>query len=207
MSRFKEEVRVKRSAFEAAAPEVARRVLGMRLVRVLRGVRLAGTIVESEAYRGRRDPASHAYGGRTVRNAVMFGEAGHAYVYFSYGSHFCLNITAEPAGNPAAVLVRAVEPTEGTERMRANRPGFNDRDLTNGPGKLTKAFMIDSTLNGEDLVASGRLFLEEGQHPARVGSTSRVGISAGAERRWRFYVRGNEFVSKGKPSYSAPQNP
>jgi DNA-3-methyladenine glycosylase len=174
--------------------------LGTLLVRAVDGEKLSGTIVEVEAYRGARDPASHAYGGRTKRNAVMFGEGGHAYVYFSYGFHWCLNLTTEPAGRAGAVLVRAIEPVEGLESMLRNRGLDSDEHVADGPGKLTKALMIDSSLNGEDLVTSDRLYVEKGEKVEGIESSSRVGIRRGVEFQWRFFVKGNRFVSRAKPS-------
>ena len=189
-----------RPFFNEYTPSVAKALLGTVLVRVVDDERLSGTIVETEAYRGARDPASHAYGGRTKRNAVMFGEGGHAYVYFSYGFHWCLNLTTEPEGRAGAVLVRAIEPIEGLEQMLRNRNLDSDEHVTDGPGKLTQALRIDSTLNGEDLVTSGRLFVKEGRKVEETGSSSRVGIRQGVAFRWRFFVKGNRFVSKARPS-------
>jgi DNA-3-methyladenine glycosylase len=113
--------RIGRKFFERYTPRVAREILGFELVRIVEGKRLSGIIVEAEAYRGNRDPASHAYMGRTKRNEVMFGEAGHAYVYFTYGFHHLLNITTESPGTPGAVLIRALEPREGVGEMARNR--------------------------------------------------------------------------------------
>jgi len=192
--------RLTRRFFEGYTPSVARALLGTVLVRVVDGERLSGTIVETEAYRGARDPASHAYSGRTKRNAVMFGEGGHAYVYFSYGFHWCLNLTTEPAGRAGAVLVRAIEPIEGLERMLRNRGLDSDEHVSDGPGKLTQALRIDSGLNGEDLITSDRLFVEEGGKVEGIESSSRVGIKRGVEFKWRLFVKGNRFVSKAKPS-------
>ena len=176
---------------------MARGLLGCRLVRVVGGRRLSGVIVETEAYRGRGDPASHAYPGRTARNAVMFGEAGHAYVYFSYGFHYCLNVTTEGAGKPGAVLFRALEPLEGALKMVENRGAKGGDHIADGPGKLTQALRIDKSLNGEDLVASHRLFVESGAKPARIRRSERIGISRATERKWRFFIANNEFVSSG----------
>lgn len=194
------EARLRRPFFERYTPLVARELLGSRLVRILGDERIAGSIVETEAYRGQRDPASHAFRGRTKRNEVMFGPAGHAYVYFTMGAHFCLNITTEAEGKPAAVLIRAVEPVEGLATMKRNR-GLDDvHRLADGPGKLTKAFKIEKDLNGEDIVISPRLFLERATVTKEIAATSRVGISAGKSFKWRFYVEGSEFVSRTKPS-------
>ncbi|MBI3840686.1 MAG: DNA-3-methyladenine glycosylase, partial [Thaumarchaeota archaeon] len=113
--------RLRRSFFSTDSPSVAKELIGKRVVRVLGGEKLAGLIVEAEAYRGADDPASHAFRGKTQGTSVMFGEPGHAYVYFAYGNHWCLNLTAEPEGTPAAVLVRALEPQEGLKVMMKNR--------------------------------------------------------------------------------------
>jgi len=192
--------------FERYSPKVARELLGFTLVRVLQGERLSGIIVETEAYRGRTDPASHAYRGRTRRNEVMFGPAGHAYVYFTMGMHYCLNVTTEEVGKPAAVLIRALEPIEGIEQMKRNRNVDGLPRLAMGPGNLTRALCIKGEMNGEDLVSSRTLFLEKGKPISEVGTSSRVGISDGASYKWRFFVKGNASVSKGKPS-ATPQNP
>lgn len=184
---------------------VARDLLGCTLVRIVDGAHLAGEIVETEAYRGIRDPASHAYRGHTRRNSVMFGEAGHAYVFFTYGFHHMLNFTTEPEGTPGAVLIRAIQPIKGETIMRANRGTDTVKNLTDGPGKLTKALKIDRDLNGEDLVSSRRLFVERGGRPEGIDMSSRVGINEGAAYQWRFYVRGNQFVSKGRPAPSKPK--
>jgi DNA-3-methyladenine glycosylase len=156
--------------------------------------------VEVEAYRGTEDPASHAYRGMTRRNVVMFGEPGHAYVYFTMGMHWCLNVTTEEPGTAGAVLVRALEPLEGIETMKRRRGKQSLEGLTNGPAKLTQALGIDGSMNGENLVKSQRLFLEAGRRLEEVGASSRVGISSGTERKWRFFLKGNRFVSRGKPS-------
>ncbi len=196
--------RLPRSFFEDHTPLVARRLLGQLLVRRVGGKTLSGVIVEVEAYRGRDDPASHAYRGETARNRVMFGEAGHAYVYFSYGFHWCLNITTEAIGVPGAVLVRGLEPLDGVPMMRVNRKKDDMMELTNGPGKLTQALRIDKTLNGEDLIKSKRLFLARGESESiNVGSSSRIGIRSGLEYRWRYFIGGNQFVSRAKPIYLA----
>ena len=192
--------RLTRSFFDRHTPTVAKDLLGTVLVRVLNGERLSGMIVETESYRGAKDPASHAYHGKTKRNALMFGEGGYAYVYFSYGFHWCLNVTTEPAGRPGAVLIRSVEPIEGLRQMMRNRSLNSDEHVTDGPGKLAQAFGIDSTLNGEDMVVSRRLFVEKGRKLKGISSSSRVGIRQGVEYRWRFYVKESEFVSRAKPT-------
>ena len=163
-------------------------------------------VVETEAYRGQRDPASHAFRGETPRTRVMFEEGGHAYVYFTMGMHYCLNVTAEGVGTAAAVLIRALQPEEGLGAMSGNRGVYDVRRLASGPGNLTKALGIDGRLNGEDMVESRRLFFESGNSPGDVVVTTRVGVTSGMTRKWRFYIKGNPFVSKGRPSL-ASQNP
>jgi DNA-3-methyladenine glycosylase len=192
-------VRLRRGFFTRYSPTVARELIGCRLVRVVDGTRLSGMVVETEAYRGARDPASHAYRGKTRRNEVMFGPAGVAYVYFTMGVHYCLNVTTEGKG-AAAVLIRAVRPEEGVGKMKRNRDVTERTEVASGPGKLTRAFEIDRSLNGEDMVTSRRLFFESGPKVRTIGVSSRIGISAGKSFRWRFYAEGNPFVSRGKPS-------
>ena len=192
--------RLDRSFFEGDTVEVAKRLLGTLLVRIVGGRRLSGRIVEVEAYRGEEDPASHAFRGMTRRNSVMFGKPGRAYVYFTMGMHWCLNVTTEKPGQAGAALVRALEPREGVDFMFKLRGQRRLVDLTSGPAKLTMAMAIDGKLNGEDLTSSKRLFLESGQAPREVGATSRVGISRGVEFKWRFFEKQSRFVSKGEPS-------
>ena len=192
--------RLGRQFFEGDTAVVGKRLLGCTLVRITGRRRVAGRIVEVEAYRGTEDPASHAYRGMTKRNRVMFGEPGHAYVYFTMGMHWCLNVTTEEPGTAGAVLVRALEPLEGIEIMRERRGKQPLEELANGPAKLTQALGIDGGMNGENLAESQRLFLETGQRAEEVGTSSRVGISRGTEHKWRFFLEGNRFVSRGKPS-------
>ena len=179
--------------------KVAMDLLGKRLVRVKGKNRsMEGRIVEVEAYRGSDDPASHAFRGPTPRNAPMFGEPGRGYVYFTYGNHYCLNITTQEVGTPGAVLIRAIQPLEGLHEMRRLRPNVLDSNLTNGPGKLTKALGIDKSLNKLDMTKRGELFVTESDETTfDVAKSARVGISQGRDRLWRFYVAGNSYVSKG----------
>jgi len=195
--------RLERVFFERYTPRVARELLGKNLVRQYDGNVLSGRIVETEAYRGAEDPASHAYRGITKRNAVMFGEPGRAYVYFTYGNHYCLNLTTEKTDVAGAVLIRALEPADGIEQMMINRGLDSAAQLTNGPGKLTKAMRIDLDLNGEDVVTSPRLYVTRSE-TGRLGvsSSSRIGITRGVEFRWRFYISGNPNVSKARPSHA-----
>lgn len=143
-------------------------------------------IVETEAYRAADDPACHAFRGRTERTTVMFGPPGRAYVYFSYGCHWMLNIVAHEEGNAAAILVRAAEPLAGLEQMRVNRGVEKDVDLLSGPGKLCRAFGILGGDNGVDLLAGEDLRLEAGATPKHVLAGPRIGISQGVDFPWRF---------------------
>lgn len=171
---------------------VARDLLGARLVRILDGVRLAGIIIETEAYIGEADLGCHARAGRTARTAVMYGPPGHAYVYFTYGMHWCLNAVTEAEGFPAAVLIRAMRPVEGVEVIAARRQG---RD-TLGPAKLTQALGIDGAQNGLDLCSpAGGLWIEAGETIPDESVTigPRVGLYTVPEpwksKPWRFRVR------------------
>jgi DNA-3-methyladenine glycosylase len=190
--------------FDADPVTLARRLLGQRLVRVVGGIRLAGIIVETEAYLGAQDRAAHTFGGRrTPRNEAMYLEGGHAYVYFTYGMHHCLNVVCGRVDEGVAVLLRAVEPVEGVEAMRTWRKRApTDRDLCAGPGRLCEALRIDRTLNGIDLRTSRDLFIEQVRSRAisskLIGRSSRIGVSyAGewAQRPLRFFIRGNPHVS------------
>lgn len=186
-----------RAFYERDALRVARAALGRLLVHVSPAGVTAGRIVEVEAYRGARDPASHAFRGRTARNAVMFGPAGHAYVYFSYGMHFCLNLVTGSEGRASAVLIRALEPVAGVALMRARRGDRADEHLARGPGNVARALGLDRTHDGLDLVR-GPLWLSD--RPARRGRLPiahgpRIGIRAGREKPWRFWLAGHPCVS------------
>jgi DNA-3-methyladenine glycosylase len=156
--------RLPRAFFDRPTLEVARDLIGKRLVRLMdSGERLSGLILECEAYIGSDDLGCHARAGMTKRNASMWGPAGHAYVYFTYGMHWMLNVVTEREGYPAAVLLRALHPQEGLDSMRGRRPGRSLRQLTDGPAKLCQAMAIDRRLDGEDLChPEARLFLEQG---------------------------------------------
>jgi DNA-3-methyladenine glycosylase len=153
-------------------------------------VRISGLIGETEAYSGADDAASHAYR-RTPRSEIMYGPAGHAYVYFIYGRYYCLNAVAKPEGGVGAVLIRALRPCEGIELMRAHRGPVADRYLIDGPGKLCQALAIDRSLNGLDLTDNEELFIEEGVNVMEedVRITTRIGVRGdelARTRPWRF---------------------
>ncbi len=181
---------------EKPASEAAPLLLGCVLERRLDGKRLRGRIVETEAY-DQTDVASHSYRGKTPRTQVMFGRAGHLYVYFTYGMHYCCNIVTGPESHGAAVLIRAVEPLAGQEVMSELRGGHTGHDLTNGPAKFCQAFAIDRGLNGHDLAKEPlKLIIPEAHQPGEIVQTTRIGISRGRDVPWRFYIKGNPYVSK-----------
>jgi DNA-3-methyladenine glycosylase len=182
--------------YSIPASRVARSLLGMHLVRVLEGVRLVGKIIETEAYQGEEDQACHARAGRTARTAVMYGPPGRAYIYFTYGMHWMLNVVCEEVGFPAAVLVRGVQPLEGLDQIALRRPGVPQRSWTDGPAKLCRAFGIDGSLNSLDLTTpNSQMWIEAGQPPAedQVMRGPRVGIGYAGEpwlsMPWRFLLR------------------
>lgn len=176
---------------------VARAVLGRLLVHDGPRGRVSGRIVEAEAYRGGSDPASHAWRGRTPRNASMFGPPGHAYVYFTYGMHHCLNLVTEPRGRASAVLIRALEPVDGIGLMRRARGVTEEARLARGPGNVTRALGLRRAHDGLDLTR-GPLWLSD-LPPRRTGHpvarSGRVGIRVAGERPWRFRLAGHPCVS------------
>jgi DNA-3-methyladenine glycosylase len=188
--------RIPRSFFEQTTLEVAKSLLGQRLVRLEGNQnRLSGIIIETEAYVGMDDLACHAKSGKTMRNHSMWGPAGIAYVYFTYGMHWMLNFVTERDGYPAAVLIRAIVPVEGIQRMMARRPGRKLSDLVNGPAKLCQALNIDRSFDGHDACLSqSRLFVEqmEPRLIPRVTSGPRVGLNKVPEpwksKPWRFMI-------------------
>ncbi|HZL08045.1 MAG TPA: DNA-3-methyladenine glycosylase [Candidatus Dormibacteraeota bacterium] len=179
-----------------SAAETAPRLLGCLLERTINGRLLRARIVETEAY-DQTDVASHSYNGQTPRTKVMFGEAGHLYVYFTYGMHYCCNIVVGPAGYGAAVLIRAVEPLAGEDIMALRRNGRDGIELTNGPAKFCQALGIDKTLNGHDLSQPPLKLIASEQLPfSQIKQATRIGISRGKDVPWRFYITNNPYVSK-----------
>jgi DNA-3-methyladenine glycosylase len=192
-------LKLPRSFYEQSTVDVAKLLLGKFLVRKHPDGASVGRIVETEAYIGPQDLACHAAKGRTKRTEVMFGAAGHAYVYFIYGFYSMLNLVTEAKDYPAAVLIRAVEPVKGMELMKQRRRSDELRNLASGPGKLCQAFAIDRSLNGADVCAKDLYIEDRGGPPPRILSTARIGVDyAGKwkDKRLRFIVRGSEFVSK-----------
>ncbi len=196
-SAISKEIPLRRSFYKEPTLTVAKALLGKYLARKWKGSYIVGKIVETEAYIGEDDPACHAAKGKTPRNEVMFGPPGFAYIYFIYGMYYCLNVVTESEGFPAAVLIRAVEPTAGIEHMKHFRNMDSIQRLTNGPGKLCQAFNLDRTLNGEDLCGSN-LFIMNGEtiDDSQIERTRRVGIKVGVNHHWRFLIKRNAFVSR-----------
>lgn len=179
-----------------SAVEAARRLLGCELVRIQDGRTIRVRIVETEAY-DQTDAASHSFNGRTQRTDVMFGPAGHLYVYFTYGMHYCANVVIGAEGYGAAVLIRAVEPLEGEEHLVERRKGKAGVELTNGPAKLCQALAIDKRLNGHDLAQSPLVLQMKPPLPGnKIIQTTRIGISRAIHEPWRFYIADNAYVSK-----------
>jgi DNA-3-methyladenine glycosylase len=198
------------SFYQRPTEVVAKDLLGKKLVRTIRNnnnmqFRLAGIIVETEAYGYSDDLASHAYVGPTGRNKIMFGDVGKAYVYFTYGNHFCLNVSARRSKVEAgAILIRGIEPVEGIELMRQFRPVDDIFSLTSGPGKLTQALNITSLLNGTDMTNSeSEIYIEFGKRPKHIVTTPRIGITRALDKEWRFVDPSSPFISRkfqSKPS-------
>lgn len=197
--------RLTRTFYRRDPVTIARSLLGQRLVRILDGQRLAGLIVEVEAYLGVTDLAAHSKRGhRSPRNEMMYADGGHTYVYFTYGMHHCVNVVCGHVDEPVAVLLRAIEPTEGLRVMRIRRyKAKQDTHLCSGPAKLCDALAIDLALNGVDLVTSNVLFIEQLRRTTLASScivtSPRIGVAyAGdwAEKPLRFHIRDNPYVSR-----------
>ncbi len=167
--------------------KVARDLLGKTLVRKVGKRVLSGVIIETEAYKGKNDPASHSSRKKTERNKIMFGEVGRAYVYFTYGMHYCFNVTAKKeAHESGAVLIRAIQPIQGIKHMIKNRKTSILSNLTNGPGKLTQAMQITLKEYNLDLTKNSSLFIIDGEKPAKIIAKPRIGIKIGVNKLWNF---------------------
>jgi len=192
--------RLGKHCYELPTVALAEYLLGKIFVRTLPDKRvLKGRIVETEAYLGNDDEASHAWRGKTSRNSVMFHAPGSIYIYFTYGCHYMLNIVSEPEKSAGAVLIRAMEPVEGIEFMEKQRGSTMFTTLMSGPGKLTKALAIDKSSNGKDLFGE-EFFLEDAPPvPQRmIGTSSRIGISRSRELPWRKFILDNPHLSKAR---------
>jgi DNA-3-methyladenine glycosylase len=190
--------RLRRAELPADSVELARYLIGKVVVHDTDDGRLSGRIVETEAYPP-GDSAGHAFRGETRRNRTLFLRRGHAYVYFTYGSSFMLNVTSETAGVGAGVLLRALEPLEGIDRMQRLRGGPSLLDLARGPGRLAEAMQIDFKQDGLDLCAAGPLWLATSREEAgAIGKSVRIGLTHNIDRKLRFYERGSPYVSGPK---------
>ena len=167
--------------------QVAKDLLGKTLVRKIGAQILSGVITETEAYKGKNDPASHASRKKTERNKIMFGEVGVAYVYFTYGMHYCFNVVAKKNNDKAgAVLIRAIQPQQGINHMIKNRKTDIVSNLANGPGKLTQAMQITLKQYNLDLTKNSSLFIIDGKKPAKIIAKPRIGIKTGINKLWNF---------------------
>ena len=169
--------------------QVAKDLLGKELVRKIGNQVLSGIIIETEAYKGKNDPASHAARKKTERNKIMFGEAGRAYVYFTYGMHYCFNVVAKKDDDiSGAVLVRAIQPQRGIKTMIKNRKTDMISNLADGPGKLTQAMQITLKQYNLDLTKNTSLFIIDGDKPTKILAKPRIGIKVGTDKLWNFSV-------------------
>src|SRR5215813_11936212 len=190
--------RIRRSELPEDIVKLSRFLIGKVVVHDLPAGRVCGCIVETEAYLP-GDPAGHHFRGPTPRIHSMYLAPGHVYVFFNYGAHFMLNIVSEPAQTAAAILIRALEPLEGIELMQRHRKTTQLLDLTRGPGRLAQALQIDRRHDGVDLCAAGELWLGVIDRPVgRIDKSVRIGISRAADKPFRFFERGNPFVSGPK---------
>ena len=170
--------------------KVAKELLGKKIVRKIHNQKISGVITETEAYRFDDDPASHAFRGQTKRNKIMFGQVGTAYVYFTYGMHYCVNAVARNQSFEAgAVLIRSVKPEKGVKHMTKNRGTETVSNLTNGPAKLTQAMQITKSQYGEDLTKTTGLYIEDGINPEKITLSPRIGIKNGIEKKWNFKIK------------------
>ena len=189
-------MRLSRKFYSRNTRTIARELLGKILVHKTNKGTIKGRIVETEAYLGKDDPG--AKGNKNIKNAPksLLKKPGHAFVYFTYGNHWMLNVIAKNPGILGAVLIRALEPLEGKDIMRSNRKKKDEKDLTTGPGKLTQALGIDKYHDGLDLTKSKDLFIEDSTEKPVITTTTRIGLSKGGDLPLRFYIKNSEFVSR-----------
>jgi DNA-3-methyladenine glycosylase len=195
--------KLKREFYTRSVLKVAKELLGKIIVKNENGIILSGKIVEVEAYDGILDEAAHTYGGMTERNKIMFDEGGFLYVYFTYGVHYCSNIVTGKEGRGTAVLLRGIEPLEGIEQMAKNKYSKKEIsqkekvNLTNGPGKICRAFDINKRHYGIDLTSDYIFLLDQPKlKPKEIAVSKRIGIRKSVHLPWRFYIKNNPFVSK-----------
>ncbi len=179
-----------RAFYNRDTVQVAKDLLGKMLVRKIGSKTITGVITETEAYRYKDDPASHAFRGLTERNKIMFGQVGRAYVYFTYGMHFCVNAVARSENYEAgAVLIRAIKPEKGISLMKKNRKTEVISNLTNGPAKLTQAMQITKKQYGEDLAKISSLYITKGYEGKKINAAHRIGIKNGNDKLWNFKIQ------------------
>jgi DNA-3-methyladenine glycosylase len=197
-----------RSFFDRPATQVAPELLGCVFWSDGPAGRVAVRLTEVEAYEGSSDPASHAFRGKTARNGVMFGPPGHAYVYFTYGMHYCVNLVCHTPGDASAILLRAGQVVEGNGLAAERRKGQRERDLARGPGRLCQALAIDRRLDGTDVCTVGAPLgigpAVDRPDPAAIRTGPRVGITRAADRPLRFWLAGDPYVSAFKGNGSPP---
>ncbi len=196
-------IKLERSFYTRNVITVAKELLGKILVKTDKDIIFSGKIVEVEAYDGEVDEAAHTFIGKTKRNEIMFAEGGFLYVYFTYGAHFCCNVVTGREGKGTAVLIRAVEPVDGIDKMISNRFGHELRsekeklNLTSGPGKVCRAFSITKLHYGIDLTGDKIYILDRPKLPgSKIVITKRIGIKKSVNLPWRFYIKDNPYVSK-----------
>lgn len=182
------------SFFTKNAPELARELLGCKLVHETAGGITAGMIVETEAY-SQEDAASHSYKGETERTKVMFGPAGHTYIYFTYGMHYCFNVVSGSEGHGQGVLIRALQPVEGIEIMKSRRNREDEKELCNGPAKLVQAMGITKADYGKPLF-EGNLYIQPRERTVPISSGPRIGITQAIDVPWRYWITDNPYISR-----------
>jgi DNA-3-methyladenine glycosylase len=188
--------KLSREFYNRPTLQVAVELLGKILIFENDGKRIGGRLVELEAYIGEDDPACHACRGKTRRNAIMYGDPGFLYVYFTYGNHYMLNIVTEKRGFPAAVLLRGMEPMYGIDAMMENRKVTKLTDIASGPGKLAKALGITTAHKGEDLVGDRIYLVDDSLKVGEIWQSPRIGLTDGRDKLWRFYYPNNPHVSR-----------
>lgn len=197
---------IQQDFFMQETTQVAERLLGSYLVRQIKGKKLVGRIVETEAYLGTDDPCCHSFKGlRTKRTQTMYLLGGHSYIYFTYGMYHCFNVVTGNTKKPEAVLIRALEPIEGLPEMKKNRAKDNVKDLCSGPGKLCQALSITKSLNAKNLSQEGEIYISKGEQLKEVETDSRVGLPWHKDSAYcflRFYIKNSPFVSLRKNQVS-----
>ena len=185
---------LKKDFYERETITVAKQLIGKKITRKIKNIKLTGIITETEAYRGRDDPASHAATNLTNRNSIMFGPVGMSYVYFTYGMYFMLNVVAKSKKqNAGAVLIRGIYPQDGIKIMIKNRGMKDINKITNGPGKLTMAMNISMKENNLDLTKKSSIYISEGIIPKKIKKSPRIGITKATDKKWNFSIMSKDY--------------